>query len=155
MGTPIYSVEVIDPFCIIFPASNLLLLRGYWLVKMGCRLVKLLVQCLCMWNKMDLAIFSLFLTIFISFCFAAFAPLWICYVWSKNCENGLLACKNELFACKWVVQCLCVWERKRNKINLTIFSIFVPFLSLFSRFEFATFKAKQAPKLFKMEYRPV
>ena len=35
---------------------------GCLLVKMGCKLVKLVVQCLCMWNKMDLAISSLFLS---------------------------------------------------------------------------------------------
>ena len=32
-----------------------------WLVKMGCLLVKLIVQCLCMWNKIVLPISSLFL----------------------------------------------------------------------------------------------
>ena len=55
-------------FVAVFPALNLLLLEqpktvkmGFMLVKMGCKLVKLVVQCLCMWNQIDLAISSLFL----------------------------------------------------------------------------------------------
>ena len=61
-------------FIAVFPASNLLLLEqpktvkmGYWLVKMGCKLVKLVVQCLCMFNKIDLAISSLFLSFLFHF----------------------------------------------------------------------------------------
>ena len=44
------------------------------LVKMGCRLVKLVVQYLCMWKKMDLAISSLFLSFFYHFLWAMDPP---------------------------------------------------------------------------------
>ena len=54
-------------FIAVFPASNLLLLEQPKTVKMGCKLVKLVVQCLCMFNKIDLAISSLFLSFLFHF----------------------------------------------------------------------------------------
>jgi len=79
---------------------------GCWLVKMGCKLVKLVVQSLCMCNKMDLAISSLFLSFLSHFSRFEFATLkatktvkracWLVKMGCKLVKIGLYPCKGGI-----------------------------------------------------------